>query len=118
MDLVPFVLGPPLLVALFLIPWPAGRPALLALGAVALLWIAAAMMVYPIAPSTGPDDWFRGIEVWPLWGSAMAAGLVGLAQFWRWRRLRAGKPPRYVLILLGLVGGALAAVVLAYMAAE
>ncbi|NSX53884.1 hypothetical protein [Parasulfitobacter algicola] len=98
-----FAFSTPLLVLLFLACMPAGRVFFWALAGSVVLWILAAMLVLPLKPSSGPDDWFHGIELIPLIGSGIVIALVTPAQIWRWYRLRRGLPTLYLPALVILI---------------
>jgi hypothetical protein len=71
-----------------------------------IFWVLAAGATFPIAPASGPDDWFHGIEVVPLFGALGAAFAASIAQAIRWMRLRQGKKPYYFVILIAVLLGA------------
>lgn len=101
-DVIVLLIGPPLAMFLGLVAWPAGRPALIAWGCGAAVLALATARTLPLAPASGPDDWFHGIEIVPLVAMAVVLVWVGLAQLVRWLRLRAGEPAYYPLWLLGI----------------
>lgn len=102
MDFVLLLFGPPILVAVMLAPLPAGRPFLIGLGCFAALWALLAFSIFPVAPASGPDDWYAGIETVPFFIGLAVAAAISLAQGLRWWRKRNGKKPRYILILIGV----------------
>jgi hypothetical protein len=102
MDLGLFLIGPPVVCLLILAALPAGAIAFWGHMAALVLWGLVAIAVYPLRPASGPDDWYHGIEIIPHWGSLFVLVLTGLAQFWRWHRIRSGHRPFYVLALLVL----------------
>ncbi|WP_417273324.1 hypothetical protein [Celeribacter halophilus] len=79
---------------------PAGRLALVGHIAVASVAALAAMTFLPLSASNGPDDWFHGIELVPIFSAGISVVLVGIAQWWRWHRIRKGKETYYLAALL------------------
>ncbi len=106
MELLVFIFGPPIVAFVLLAAMPPGAPFLSVLGIVGVLCLVAAAAIFPIAPASGPDDWFHGIEVVPLFGAVGAAFAASVAQAIRWVRLRQGKKPYYFVILIGVLFGA------------
>ena len=102
MDIAFIILAPPVLVWLCLIALPAGPPFFIGLAAFLLIWFGALGAVYPIGPGSGPDDWFRGIEVVPVWASLATAGMASAAQLWRWQRIRKNKRTHYLTAVFGI----------------
>ncbi|QYX56599.1 hypothetical protein K1T73_16405 [Roseovarius sp. SCSIO 43702] len=99
-----FIFGVPLAVFVILLMLRDWRTYLIGLGVVALLCGIGALMIYPLSPPGGPDDWFHGIEQVPLWGAALAALATLPAQGWRaWRRKR-GQPTHYAAAIALTVG--------------
>ncbi len=103
-----FFIVPPAVAFAVLILAPAGPPYLAALALTLGLCVVAALMIYPLRPSSGPDDWFHGIEQLPLWGVLAAAAVSAPLQGWRWWRLSRGHTSHYAALLAGaglLIGG-------------
>lgn len=108
MELMVFIVGPPLVTFLILVGLPSGMVALMGHGIALFLWATAAAAIYPLRPRSGPDDWFHGIELVPLWGTFAVILAVGMAQLWRWQRKRSGQKA-YYMIALAVFGFASAA---------
>lgn len=102
MDIAVLIFAPPILAWLFLALLPGGGAFVTGLIVFVLIWLASAAAVYPIRPTSGPDDWYRGIEQIPLWASLATAALAIAGQGWRHWRLKQGKPTRYVAVALGI----------------
>ena len=102
MDLIAFLIAPPIIAFIFLATFPANHSFLGALAVFALVWGLAAASIFPIGPPSGPDDWFHGIETVPLFGSLAAAVFCVIAQGIRWWRIKQGKKPYYIVILIVL----------------
>jgi hypothetical protein len=103
MDILIFIFGLPIVAFILLASMQGGAPFLSMLGIVGVLCLLAAAAIFPIGPSSGPDDWFHGIEVVPLFGTLGAALAASIAQAIRWLRLRQGKKPHYIVILIGVL---------------
>ena len=95
MDLMIVLFAPPILAYLALTFLPVGLPALAGCVIAASFCLVAAMAIFPIRSSNGPDDWFRGIEVLPFTGAVIVVTCVSLLQAIRWHRARRGKPTFY-----------------------
>lgn len=78
---------------------PVGRPALIGHIAVAAIAALLAAVMLPLDPPTGPDNWFYGVELVPVYAAAIGVPFIGAAQLWRWWRVDRGKPSYYVLAL-------------------
>jgi uncharacterized membrane protein YfbV (UPF0208 family) len=108
LNMMAFLIVPPAVAFAVLILAPAGVSYLVALGLTTGLCVLAALAIYPLRPSSGPDDWFHGVEQIPLWGVVAAVAVSLPFQGWRWWRISRGHPSHYVAILAGaavLVGG-------------
>jgi hypothetical protein len=102
MDLLALIFMPPIGMFVILAVLPAGRVAAIGFAVAATLIGATAAVTFPLGPAQGPDDWYHGIEILPFSGMCAAWVLTGLAQLWRWARLRTGQRPHYLLVLLGM----------------
>ena len=103
MGILIFIAVPPIATFLILAATPAGKPFLSLRAVFGIFWVLAAGATFPIAPASGPDDWFHGIEVIPLYGALGAALAATVAQAIRWWRLRKGKRPFYLIILIAVL---------------
>lgn len=95
MDLLIILFTPPILAYLALTFLPVGRLALVGCIIAIALCLLAAMVIFPIGPASGPNDWFHGIEVLPFTGAVIVVTCVSLLQAIRWHRSRQGKETFY-----------------------
>ena len=110
MEIVLILFGPAIFFWLLLaLPAP-GKPFLTSFGIFVAIAIVYALAAGNPGPSSGPDDWFHGIEL-----AGLVIGLVAaigplVAQAWRHLRIRQNRPTYYVGVLIGvsLLVGAIA----------
>ena len=91
------IFGPMVVAWLFLAVMPRGLPFFVAFAVVFVAFMASALA--PLPPSSGPDDWFRGLGRAGASFGLIGAGAVLPAQALRW--WRALKLQYYLLALLG-----------------
>ncbi|WGI21311.1 hypothetical protein [Amylibacter sp. IMCC11727] len=109
MAVVVILFAPMILVWLILATMPKGRPFLMALAMTAV--VLGVWALWPVPPSSGPDDWFNGIGRASALMSMFAAVAVIPAQALRWWKDLGGWPYVGALLVSGVATAVLPAVV-------
>ncbi|MGY9045880.1 hypothetical protein P775_01760 [Puniceibacterium antarcticum] len=103
MSLLVLIFGLPVVAFLILLLSKPGATYLATAFTILLLCVLAAFYILPLGPSSGPDDWFHGVELLPLYGTLAAVAFSAPIQAWRWWRLRRQKPTYPVILSIAVL---------------